>query len=64
MNGSYITILVTSNGQEVSLSDGCYNPGTIRHELMHVLGFYHEQSRTDRDDHINIIWDNIQPGLG
>ncbi len=29
---------------------------------MHTIGFHHEQARTDRDDHVNINWQNVQPG--
>jgi hypothetical protein len=30
------------------------------HEFLHALGVYHEQSRSDRDDFVEIRWDNIQ----
>ncbi|APJ03691.1 hypothetical protein AXG55_07140 [Silvanigrella aquatica] len=40
-------------------SKKCMKLGTILHELMHSLGFYHEQSRYDRDRYIIVHWDNI-----
>ncbi|XP_054287509.1 low choriolytic enzyme-like [Macrosteles quadrilineatus] len=33
--------------------------GTVQHELLHVLGLLHEQARPDRDDHVKIMWENI-----
>lgn len=45
--------------QPVFLSDQCFQ-SQISHELMHTLGFHHEQSRMDRDDHLEILWENIE----
>ncbi len=36
--------------------------GTVLHEIMHALGFFHEQSRPDRDTFVRINADNIASG--
>lgn len=48
--------------QQLSLGSGCENKGRAIHELMHSLGFLHEQSRQDRDEHVTILYQNIQDG--
>jgi len=40
----------------------CLSKDTIFHEVFHALGKVHEQSRPDRDEHVQILVDNIVAG--
>ncbi|KAG7271774.1 hypothetical protein CRUP_032677 [Coryphaenoides rupestris] len=49
--------------QVISLQKGgCVYTNVIQHEVLHALGFHHEQARSDRDDHVEILTKNIDPG--
>jgi len=41
---------------------GCLYLRTIQHEMLHALGFHHEHSRSDRDDHIRVMLENVEEG--
>ncbi|XP_037927660.1 seminal metalloprotease 1-like [Teleopsis dalmanni] len=40
----------------------CFRFGSIVHELLHTLGFYHQQSTPDRDQYVRINYENILHG--
>ncbi|XP_023682825.1 hatching enzyme 1.2-like [Paramormyrops kingsleyae] len=63
LSGCYSFIGRRGGSQDVSLSrSGCVYFGIVQHELIHALGFHHEQNRSDRDQHVRILYQNILRG--
>lgn len=60
--GCHSPVGFTGTHQSVTLGNGCLTKGIIIHETLHTLGFFHEQSRPDRDNYIQIILSNIIKG--
>jgi len=44
---------------KISVGNGCEYQHVMTHEIGHVVGFYHEQNRKDRDTFIKVHWENI-----
>ncbi|XP_051880011.1 meprin A subunit alpha-like [Pristis pectinata] len=63
LDGCWSSVGDQHSGQNVSIGERCDIKAIVEHELLHALGFYHEQSRTDRDDYVNIWWNEIIPGM-
>ena len=40
--------------QQINLGPGCTDDSIPQHEVMHALGFWHEQQRGDRDDYVDL----------
>ncbi|XP_074979483.1 astacin-like metalloendopeptidase [Caretta caretta] len=65
MAGCFSSVGRTGGMQVVSLAPACLRrgKGVTLHELMHVVGFWHEHSRADRDKYISISWNEILTGF-
>ncbi|XP_028286763.1 high choriolytic enzyme 1-like [Parambassis ranga] len=63
LKGCYSYIGRRSNGQDLSLQrSGCVYHDTVQHEVLHALGFHHEQKRSDRDQFIRVQLQNVISG--
>ncbi|NRA63581.1 MAG: hypothetical protein HRU19_03815 [Pseudobacteriovorax sp.] len=48
--------------QPIALHRKYCKKGQVMHEIMHAIGFVHEQSRADRNDFVEILFQNIEKG--
>ena len=49
----------TGKMQKIVLSSNCQTHD-IMHELLHCIGLLHEHSRPDRDEHVEVLIDNVK----
>lgn len=52
------TVGMAGGRQDIHFGNRC-GPNEIEHEILHVIGTWHEQSRPDRDNFVIIFRDNI-----
>ncbi|KAI1726747.1 astacin (Peptidase family m12A) domain-containing protein [Ditylenchus destructor] len=60
---SYVGKIYAWDSQQVSIGEGCEHFGVITHEIAHALGFFHAQSRYDRDSYVSFKAQNVESGF-
>ena len=60
--GSYVGRQSEGLQQGIALGPSCSKLSTYLHEIGHAIGFWHEQSRPDRDEYIRVLTDNMMAG--
>lgn len=57
--GAWSHVGMQGGKQEICIATWC-DFGSIVHEMCHALGLWHEQSRSDRDQFVEIVWANVK----
>lgn len=61
--GCYSYIGMIGGQQTINYPQWCIDVyGSVQHEMLHALGFYHEESSPNRDDYVTIQPGNIKSG--
>lgn len=58
-SGCYSYVGRIRSRQDLSIGQGCNDINTVLHEMMHAIGFRHEQCRSDRDGYVVVHYENI-----
>ena len=56
---SFVGRQTDQDAQSLWVGDAC-SVGSIMHEIAHAVGLFHEHTRPDRDNYINVIWERIE----
>ena len=59
---SFVGKVDSAAGQGVNLGPECFSYGSALHQIGHVIGFWHEHTKHDRDKFLKIFPQNIPSG--
>lgn len=63
LSGCFSYIGMIGIRQQINYPQWCLDQfGSVRHEMIHAIGFYHMQSDSDRDTYVEIHEEHIESG--